>query len=66
METIAEQIKFNVGETVLISPQITNVDNWLKGTIIQLEDNIFNGLVISAKAENGLIYFHQAKYFKKM
>lgn len=53
------------GDKVLISPDLTGLMDWILGRVIDVEDNSFNGTVISAKTEStGIIYFDKAKYFK--
>jgi hypothetical protein len=54
-----------VEDKVMISPDLTGLDEWLSAVVIEVEDNKFNGVVISALAENGQIYFNQAKFFKQ-
>ena len=54
-----------VEDKIMISPDLTGLDEWLSAVVIEVEDNKFNGIVISAKAENGQIYFNQAKFFKQ-
>lgn len=53
-----------VEDKVMISPDLTGLDEWLSAVVVEVEDNKFNGVVISAKAENGQIYFGQEKFFK--
>lgn len=64
MKNVAKS-DFNFGDQVLISPLITNKSKWLSGKVIEVENNSFNGLVLSAKTDDGIIYFHQAQYFEK-
>lgn len=56
---------FKVGDTVLASPQVTGKDEWIKTTITDLEDNPFNGLVITVITDEGLYFFERADMFKK-
>lgn len=44
------------GDIVLISPDLTNFTQWVKGRIIEVENNPFVGIVISAKTEDGIIF----------
>jgi len=55
-----------VEDKVMISPDLTGLDEWLNAVVVEVEDNKFNGVVISAKAENGQIYFGQEKFFKQI
>lgn len=51
------------GEKVKISPELTGFENWLEGSVIEVENNRFNGVVVSMKASDGSIFFGQEKYF---
>ncbi len=53
-----------VGDRVLISPQVTGRKEWTEATIIELERNPFAGLVITAKADDGEIFFEKEDMFK--
>ncbi len=48
----------------MISPDLTAMKGWVKGQIIDVEDNPFNGKVISAQTEDGNIYFGVVNLFK--
>ena len=48
-----------VGDKVLISPDLT-----LQGTIIQVENNPFVGIVISAETEDRNVFFGREDLFK--
>jgi len=52
------------GDIVLISPDLTNFTQWVKGRIIEVENDPFVGIVISAKTEDGIIFFGQQDLFK--
>lgn len=53
-----------LGDYVLISPDLTQQKEWMKGQVIEVENNSFVGTVISARTENGTIYFGRAEDFK--
>lgn len=53
-----------VGDNVFISPDLTNKDFWVKGQVIEVENNSFIGIVISAKTESGDIFFGPKDLFK--
>lgn len=55
-----------VGDKVKISPDLTGLNDWLEAVIIEVDNNRFNGIVISAKTTDGVIYFGQEKFFKKI
>ncbi len=53
-----------VGDYVLISPDLTNKQDWDSGTVIEVEDNPFVGTVISAETPDGNVFFGQEDLFK--
>ena len=54
------------GDKVKISPDLTGLEEWLEAIVIEVDDNRFNGVVISAKTSDGVIYFGQEKFFQKI
>lgn len=54
----------NIGDNVLISPQVTHHGDWTRGKVIDIEDNSFVGIVISAQTEGGEIFFDKEYLFK--
>lgn len=52
------------GDSVLISPEVTHKSDWTLGTVIDVEDNPFVGIVISARTQSGEIYFDKEYQFK--
>ena len=55
-----------LGDLVLISPDLTMLKNWVKGKVIDVEDNPFNGIVLSAQTEDGNIFFGRTNLFKSI
>ena len=53
-----------VGDKVLISPNLTLQKEWVSGTIIQVENNPFVGIVISAETEDRNVFFGREDLFK--
>lgn len=53
-----------VGDKVLISPDLTKLSNWISGTVIEVENNPFVGIVISAETEDKNVFFGQKDLFK--
>lgn len=53
-----------LGDYVMISPDITLKDVWIRGKVIDVEDNSFVGIVISAETEDGNVFFGRADMFK--
>ena len=53
-----------LGDLVLISPDLTSLKEWIRAKVIDVENNPFLGLVISAKAEDGEIFFGRNEFFK--
>ena len=54
----------NQGDYVMISPDLTTLKEWVKGQVIDVEDNPFNGKVISARTSDGNIFFGVMNLFK--
>jgi hypothetical protein len=53
-----------IGDKVLISPDLTKLPNWIIGTVIEVENNPFVGIVISAETEDKNVFFGQEDLFK--
>ena len=52
------------GDKVLISPDLTKLPNWISGIVIEVENNPFVGIVISAETEDKNVIFGQEDLFK--
>jgi len=52
------------GDRVLISPQVTGRTKWIEATVIEVEQNPYVGIVITAKADDGEIFFEKEDMFK--
>jgi hypothetical protein len=59
-------MKMEVGDKVLISPDLTMQKKWLPATVIEVEDNSFIGIVISAETEDENIFFGKEYLFKPL
>lgn len=59
-------IMMKIGDKVLISPQVTGREDWIEGTVLQIEDNPFVGIVITAKSDDGETFFEKEYLFKKI
>ncbi len=55
-----------VGERVKVSPDLTGLDTWYEGIIVDIENNRFNGIVISIKLDDGRIFFGQERFFQSL
>ena len=53
-----------IGDSVLISPQVTHKSGWTEGKVIDIEDNSFVGMVVSAQTASGEIFFDKEYLFK--
>ena len=53
-----------LGDYVLISPEVTHLNEWTRGKVIEVEANPFIGTVISAQTPSGDIYFNRESLFK--
>lgn len=56
--------EIKVGDKVLISPEVTNKERWVSGVVIDVHNNPFIGIVISAQTEDGNVFFNRAELFK--
>ncbi|MBR3565096.1 MAG: transcriptional regulator [Paludibacteraceae bacterium] len=52
------------GDKIFISPDLTHQPTWIEGKIIDVENNPFVGVVISAQTPDGNIYFDKEYNFK--
>ena len=46
-----------LGDYVMISPNLTMMKDWIRGRVIEVEDNSFVGKVIAAETEDGNVFF---------
>ena len=56
--------KMKIGDLVHISPDLTMKDDWVDGRVVDIKDNPFVGVVVSAKTDNGVIFFGREELFK--
>jgi len=52
------------GDIAQVSPELTGLDRWVAGKVIDVEDNPFNGWVITIKADDGRMFFGQERFFQ--
>lgn len=43
-----------IGDKVLVSPDLTHKSDWENGEVIKVEQNSFVGVVVSAKTDDGI------------
>ena len=55
-----------IGDKMKVNPQLTVLNKWVTGSVIDIEHNPFKGLVIAIKDELGRIFFGQIKYFQSI
>ena len=53
-----------IGDLVLISPDVTMQKEWITGQVIQVENNPFVGIVISAETPDRNVFFGREEMFK--
>lgn len=53
-----------LGDNVLISPDLTGFTQWEEGTVIEVESNIFNGIVIAAETKDRNVFFGTKDLFQ--
>lgn len=49
-----------------VSPDLTGLEDWVTGVVIDVEDNPFNGKVITIKTVDGRMFFGQIRFFKSV
>ena len=59
-------MRIKVGDNVLISPDLTMNKEWRKGRVIQVEENPFVGLVVSAETDDAHVFFGRADMFRPL
>ncbi len=52
-----------IGDLVHISPDLTMKDDWVNGKVIDIKDNSFVGVVVSAKTDKEVIFFGREELF---
>jgi len=52
-----------IGDLVHISPDLTMKDDWVNGKVIDIKDNSFVGVVVSAKTDMEVIFFGREEFF---
>lgn len=64
-DTDEVHIKMKKGDRVLIDPQVTGYSDFVEATVIDVEQNPFVGVVITAKTDDGVIFFEKEFLFKQ-
>lgn len=59
-------MRIKVGDNVLISPDLTMNKEWRKGRVVQMEENPFVGLVVSAETDDADVFFGRADMFRPL
>ncbi len=55
---------FKKGDTVLISPEVTHQIDWIEGTIIEIENNPYVGIVLFVQTKDGDVFFERECLFR--
>ena len=58
-----DSVMIKEGEKVKVDPRLTGLDEWIEGTVIDIEHNPFKGLVIAIRGKFNRIFFGEQKYF---
>lgn len=53
-----------IGDLVKVSPDLTQLKEWITGEIIKVRENPFIGTEIAIKDNTGRIFFGEKIYFK--
>ncbi|MBO6190255.1 MAG: transcriptional regulator [Alloprevotella sp.] len=56
--------KYHLNDKLLVSPYLTHLQEWVVGSVIDVEDNPFNGWVYSVKTDTGDIFSETENFFK--
>ncbi len=64
---VAEKIqcRFKVGDKVKVSPQVTHLNEWIEGIVTDVEDNPFNGWVLTVDTHEYGFWFEKEYLFEK-
>ena len=54
------------GDPILISPDLTGTEKWTEATVIEIENNSFNGIVIAAETKDRNVFFGRKDLFKSL
>ena len=52
------------GDLVRVSPDLTHKSDWVQATVVEVEQNPYVGVVITAKTEAGEYFFGYADLFR--
>ncbi len=52
------------GDRVLIAPQVTGRTDWTEATVTEVEQNPYVGIVITARADDGEVFFEKKDMFR--
>lgn len=52
------------GDLVTVSPDLTHKQEWVEATVMEVEQNPYAGLVITARTGTGEIFFGYADLFR--
>ena len=55
-----------LGQTAQASPDLTGLDEWVSGEVIDVEQNPFRGIVIAIRDRLGRIFFGDERYFRSV
>jgi len=53
-----------IGDKAKVDPKFTGLETWVEGTVIDIENNPFKGIIIAIKDAFGRIFFGEEKFFK--
>ncbi|MBT0552607.1 hypothetical protein [Riemerella anatipestifer] len=55
---------FKIGDLVMVSPDLTLLNDWIVGKVIKIRNNPFVGIEIAIEDDKGRIFFGEKNYFK--
>jgi len=53
-----------IGDSVLISPQVTHSADWREATVVEVEQNPYVGIVITAETDDEDLFFEREDMFR--
>jgi hypothetical protein len=52
------------GDKAKVDPNLTGMDEWIEGIVIDVKNNPFKGTIIAIKDNLNRIFFGEEKFFK--
>ena len=56
-------MNMKLGQYAKANPELTGLDEWVEGEVIDIENNPFKGIIVAIKDKLGRIFFGEEKFF---